>query len=64
MIKLDIEYCCHDCPYFEPDIIKAQTLDGECTTIIRCESMAKCAYLYKKMREIEAAASIDPDTCE
>ena len=63
MIKLDLTYYCHDCPYFEAEEFKAYTLDG-CDTYIKCEHSERCAYLYKKMAEIEAAAAIDPDSCE
>ena len=63
MIKLDLDYYCNDCPYFEGEITKIYA-DSECHTLIRCENASKCKELYKRFTAIDRAASIDPDSCE
>lgn len=63
MIKLDIDYCCNDCPFFEAQVARGLCGD-EYVTVVRCKDQLKCAQLYKRFTAIDKAASIDPDSCE
>lgn len=63
MIKLETEYYCHDCPFFEAYVEKKKE-DGEINTYITCQDALKCKILYKRFTAIDRAASIDPDSCE
>lgn len=64
MIKLELDYYCNDCPYFKAEQQEIVDLCGENTILVYCVNDRVCARMYKKAIEIEAAASIDPDSCE
>ena len=64
MIKLITEYYCHDCPFFDSEIERIYSEDEHHTTLIRCIHEERCKKFYKRIAEIEAAASINPDSCE
>lgn len=59
MIKLETDYYCSECRYFDPKILKKYK--DTCFFVIKCKSKEKCNYLYNKMAAIEEVASIDPD---
>lgn len=61
MIKLETEYYCHDCPYFEAEIVKIYGDDRCYHTFVRCESDLKCKDLYKRFVAIDKAASALPE---
>lgn len=68
MIKLCVDDCCHNCPFFEVRVTRAEAFDGEFLTVIQCENTEKCRYLYntiqKKIQKDALAALKNPHSCE
>lgn len=58
MIKLNVEAYCQECPWFEPETIKAIDLRpspgrklGTAQTEVVCKGRERCALMAEKIRE-------------
>lgn len=56
MIKLNVEYYCQNCPYFDPVSNKLETFDTSynVNTYVECSDRLKCEAIHKQLKkEIE-----------
>lgn len=60
MIKLDLDYYCNECPFFEAQVVRGLCGD-EHVTIVKCKDQLKCRELYKRFTAIDKAASQKPE---
>lgn len=52
MIKLEVDYYCQNCPYFEPTTRVFKTLDNSyISTIVTCSDSNKCARIHNRIKE-------------
>ena len=53
MIKLNVEYYCHNCPYFDPVSNKLETFDTSYNVItyVECSDRLKCEAIHKQLKK-------------
>ena len=55
MIKLKVEKCCHECPYFEVDVETTSKIGMQKETIISCAHRDICAFRDKYRDKIRTS---------
>lgn len=63
MIKLNVEYYCQNCPYFNPISNSIETFDmSYINTYVECSDRLKCEAIHNQLKkEIEALKEGDGD---
>lgn len=51
MITLDVAAYCHNCDGFEPVKITLGNMNGDQTTVVRCENNRKCFAMYRHIEK-------------